>query len=100
MRKAGIIKKYTVIVNEGTLRSRVSCYMFINVKHGTAPNVSKQLVANEHVSLVQEVHGPNDIIAKIEALDLEKLRNIIVMIQKNPAILESKCLTVFKRWKE
>jgi len=100
MRRIGVIKKYTVIVNEGVSESQVAGYLFLNVKHGKVPEVSKQLVAIEKVSMVQEVHGPNDIIVKIRAMNLEELRNTIVTIQKNPEIVSSQCLTVFKSWKE
>jgi DNA-binding Lrp family transcriptional regulator len=100
MRKAGIIKKYTIVVNEKVYESRVSCYMLIKVKHGKIEELSKQLVEIEKISLVHETHGSNDIIVKVKAMDLEELRNIITEIQKNPNIITSEYLPILKTWKE
>lgn len=100
MRKAGIIKKYTLVINESVYESRVVCYMLINAKHGKVEEVSKQIAAIGKVSMVQEVHGSSDIIVKIGAMDLEELRNVIVRIQEIPDVIASEYLTVFKTWKE
>lgn len=98
--KAGIIRKYTVVVDKSVHESRVSCYMLIKVKHGKINGVSKQLAVMERVNMVQEVHGENDIIIKIEAIDLEKLRNTVTKIQGNSDIAKSEYLTILKTWKE
>lgn len=100
MLKAGIIRKYTVSVNESVYESRISCYMLIKVRHGKIDEISKQLVTIERVNAVQEVHGSNDIIIKIGAMDLEGLRNVITKIQENPNIVTSEYLTILKTWKE
>jgi len=100
MRKAGIIRKYTVVVDENVYESRVSCYLLIKVKHGKVDEISKQLVKIERVSIVQEVHGSNDLIVKVGAMNLEGLRNIITKIQENPNIVTSEYLTILKTWKE
>ncbi len=99
MFKAGVIRKYTIEADEGVYESQVSCYMLIKTKHGKAQEISKRLVAIERVNVVQEVHGSNDIIIKIEAANLEKLRNIVTKIQRNPNIVASEYLTVLKTWK-
>lgn len=56
MLKAGIIKKYTIVVNESVYESRVSCYMLIKVKQGKIEEISRQLTGIERVNIVQEVH--------------------------------------------
>jgi len=100
MLKAGIIKKYTIVVNESVYDSRVSCYMLIKVKQGKIEEISRQLTGIERVNIVQEVHGSNDIFIKVGAMDLEGLRNAIIRIQENPKILTSEYLTILKTWKE
>lgn len=100
MLKAGIIRKYTVVVNESLHESRVSCYMLIKAKHGKIEQISKQLAVIKKINVVQEVHGANDIVVKVEAMDLESLRNIIAKIQQNPDISSSEYLTILKTWKE
>lgn len=74
--------------------------MLIKAKHGKIEEISKQLVAIERVNVVQEVHGSNDIVIKIGAMDLEKIRNTITKIQQNPDIVTSEYLTILKTWKE
>lgn len=100
MRKAGIIRKYTVVVNENVYESRVSCYMLIKAKHGKINDISRKLVGIERVNLVHEVHGSNDIVIKVGATDLEGLRNAVMKIQENPDIVTSEYLTILKTWKE
>ena len=99
LRDAGIIKKYTIEVGEKFSENMVAGYMLLKVKRGKIEEVSRKLASLENVSLVQEVHGSNDIIIKIEAMNLEKLRNIVMKIEKNPSIIESGYLTILKTWK-
>ena len=99
LRDAGIIKKYTIEVGEKFSENIVAGYMLLKVKRGKVEEVSRELASLENVSLVQEVHGSNDIIIKIEAINLEKLRNIVMKIEKNPSIIESGYLTILKTWK-
>ncbi|HDN62448.1 Lrp/AsnC family transcriptional regulator [Candidatus Bathyarchaeota archaeon] len=101
LRKAGIIKKYTIEVDEEAYQNhKVSGYMLIKVKRGKIEEVSKKLASLEDVKVVQEVRGSNDLIVKIEAASLEKLRNVVLTIEKNPSIIESGYLTVLKTWKD
>jgi len=99
LRKAGIIKRYTIDIDEKAYEKKISGYMLIKVKRGKIEEVSRKLASLENVSMVQEVHGSNDLIIKIETSDLEKLRNLVVEIEKNPSIVESGYLTVVKTWK-
>ncbi len=99
LRDAGIIKKYTIEVGEKFSENMVAGYMLLKVKKGKIEEVSRELASLENVSLVQEVHGSNDIIIKIEAMNLEKLRNIVMKIEENPSIIESGYLTILKTWK-
>lgn len=100
MFRAGIIKKYTVVISKGVYGSPVSSYMLIKVKNGKIDEISKQLATIEKVKAVQEVHGSSNIIIKVGATNLKELMNTITKIQKNPDILASEYLTILKTWKE
>ena len=99
MWETGIMKRYTLVVDGSVYERRVACYILMNVKRGKVEEVSKQLARIKEVGMIQEVHGTNDIIAKIWAKDLEGLRDIILTVQENPNITASEHLTVFKTWK-
>jgi Lrp/AsnC family transcriptional regulator for asnA, asnC and gidA len=100
MLKAGIIKKYTVVVNESLFGRNVACYMLLKVKPESIEEVSKKLVELESVTLIQELHGSNDILIKIGAMDLERLRDMIREVQAIPNVVASEHFTILKAWKE
>ena len=66
---------------------------------GKVEEVSKMLVKMEAVTMVQEVHGVNDILVKIGTGDLESLRDLVKEIQEISNVVASECLTIFKTWK-
>ena len=99
MMDEGIIKKYTVEVDEAAFGRRISGFVLMNVKSGTLEEVSKQLAENERISAVYEVHGPNDLIMKIGASDLDEMRDLILEIRKIPNVVTSELIPVFKIWK-
>ncbi|NIR86183.1 Lrp/AsnC family transcriptional regulator [Candidatus Bathyarchaeota archaeon] len=100
MLKAGVIKKYTVVVNESVLGRSVAGYMLMKVKPRSIEEVSKRLGSIESVTLIQELHGPSDIIVKIGTTNLEKLRDVVREIQMIPKIVASEYFTIFKTWKK
>ena len=99
MMDEGIIKKYTVEVDEVAFGRRISGFVLMNVKSGALEEVSKQLAENERISGVYEVHGPNDLIMKIGASDLDEMRDLILEIRKIPNVVKSELIPVFKIWK-
>ena len=72
----------------------------MNVKPGTVEEVAKQLVENEEVSAVYEIHGPNDFIVKIEAANLDEMRDLVLKIREIPNVVASELTPVFKIWKD
>mgnify|MGYP001090435978 CR=1 FL=1 len=100
MWRAGIIKKYTIVMNEEILGRGIASYVLMSVKQGKVEEVSKMLAKMERVTMVQEVHGSNDILVRIGTGDLESLRDVVKDIQEIPDVVASECLTVFKTWKE
>ena len=99
MLKVGVIKKYTILVNEGVFGRNLAGYMMMSVKPGAIEEVSKRLVTIENITVVQELQGPNDIIVKMGAVDLEGLRDLIMEVEAIPNVVASEYYTIFKTWK-
>jgi len=100
MMDAGIIKRYTIVVDEETLGRKVHGFALINVNPGSLEDVANQLVENEGVSAVYEIHGPNDILVKAEAGGLDDMRDLMLKIREIPNVTTSELITVYKVWKE
>ena len=100
MMDAGIIKRYTIVVDEEALGRKVRGFALINVNPGFLKDVANQLVENEGVSAVYEIHGPNDLIVKVEAGDLDEMRDLVLKVREIPNLATSELITVYKVWKE
>lgn len=99
MWRAGIIRKYTVIMNKKTLDREIASYVLMSVKQGKVEETSKMLAEMEVVTMVQEVHGAKDILVKIGTGNLESLRDAVKEIREISDVVASECLMVFKTWK-
>jgi len=95
-----IIKSYTIKVDETVLGKNVHGFVLLNVKLGSLEDVAKRLVENEKVSAIYEIHGANDLIAKVEVGDLNEMRDLMLKIRGIPNITTSELITVFRVWKE
>jgi len=100
MMDAGIIKRYTIVVDEEALDRKIRGFMLINVNPGSLEEAANQLVENERVSAVYEIHGPNDLIVKVEAGSLDEMRELVLKVREIPNVATSELITVFKVWKE
>jgi len=100
MMDEGIIKKYTIVVDEEAMGRKIRGFMLINVDPGSLEKVANQLVENERVSEIYEIHGPNDLIVKVAAGDLNEMRNLMLKVREIPNMATSELITVFKVWKE
>jgi len=100
MMDEGIIKRYTIVVDEEALGRKVRGFMLINVNPGSLEEAANQLVENERVSAVYEIHGPNDLIVKVEAGSLDEMRELVLKVREIPNVATSELITVFKVWKE
>jgi Lrp/AsnC family transcriptional regulator for asnA, asnC and gidA len=100
MREEGIIKRYTVVVDDEALGRKVHGFVLINVKPGSIEDVANQLSETANVSEVYEIHGPNDLIAKIGAGDLDEIRALMLRIREIPNVTTSELITIFKIWRE
>jgi Lrp/AsnC family transcriptional regulator for asnA, asnC and gidA len=100
MMDEGIIKRYTIEVDEKVLSREVRGFVLINVKPGSLEDAATQLVENGKVSGIYEIHGPNDLIVKVGAGDLDEMRSLMLGIRKTPNVTNSELMTVFRVWKE
>ena len=97
--EVGVIKKFTIEVDETAVGKRVSGFIMVNVKPGAVKEVSRQLCEIERVSEVHEIHGSEDLIVKVRAKNLGRLRSVILKVRKIPDVVETKFIPVFKTWK-
>lgn len=96
----GAIKRFTIDVDEAaTMGKRTHGFMLVNVKPGSVKDVSKQLVEIEKISEIYEVHGSEDIIVKVGAKNLGRLRPVILKVREIPDVVETEFIPVFKTWK-
>ncbi len=100
MMDEGVIKRYTVQVDEEALGKKVSGFVLLNVKPGFLREVARELVKNERVSAVYETHGPNDLIVMVQASKLDELRDLMLEVREVPNVLSSELITVLKAWKK
>ena len=97
--EVGVIKKFTIEVDETAVGKRVSGFIMVNVKPGAVKEVSRQLCEIERVSEVHEIHGSEDLIVKVRAKNLGRLRSVILRVRKIPDVVETEFIPVFKTWK-
>ena len=98
---AGIIRKFTISVDNNQLGYDHLAFMGINIEPGFADEVNTGLSTIEEVLEIHETHGRCDILLKLRAKDLDEMRDIVVnKIRKLPRILETELMTVLKTRKE
>ena len=100
LNEAGVIKRFTIEVDEATVGKKVSGFILLNVKPGAVKEVSKQLCEVEKVSEVHEVHGSEDLIVKVREKNLRMLRPVILKIREIPDVVQTEFIPVFKTWKD
>jgi Lrp/AsnC family transcriptional regulator for asnA, asnC and gidA len=97
----GLIKKFTISVDNNMLGYDHLAFMGINIEPGFADEVTEGLLKIDEVLEIHEMHGRFDLILKIRAKDLDQMRDIVVnKIRKLPRILETELMTVLKTRKE
>jgi Lrp/AsnC family transcriptional regulator, regulator for asnA, asnC and gidA len=98
---AGIIKKFTISVDNNRLGYSHLAYMGIDIEYGFIDEISNDLCNMDEVLEVHEMHGTYDVFIKIRAKDLGQLREIVQNnISKIPHILDVELMTVLKTAKE
>jgi len=99
LREEGVLLKYTVALNEEVLGTKVHGLAMINVTPSHIEDVIPQLTTNPRISKVYETHGSNDLIALLDAGDLDELRELMVEIRHIKNIVSTALTTILKIWK-
>jgi len=76
--KRSLIKKFTVIINEGMLGINVKATVGINRDTKLKEPIHSELLRIPEVRLLSEVTGRFDMIVNVNARTLEELHNIII----------------------
>jgi len=95
----GVIKRFTIEVDEAATGPFTHGFILVNVKPGSVKEVSRQLVEIKRVSEIYEVHGSEDLIVKVGAKNLGRLRSVILKVRKIPDVIQTEFIPVFKTWK-
>ena len=95
----GVIKRFTIEVDEAAMGPFAHGFILVNVKPGSVKEVSTQLAEIEKVSEIYEVHGAEDLIVKVGAKNLGRLRSVILKVRGIPDVVETEFIPVFKTWK-
>jgi Lrp/AsnC family transcriptional regulator for asnA, asnC and gidA len=97
---AGVIEKYTIVLNEEKMGRPVTTYVLIRVDPGTVEDVCTRLLELEEVYEVYEIHERYDILVKIRGDSLDEVRNILIQkLRSIPDVVGSEAYTVYKTWK-
>ena len=99
LRDDGIIRGYTVDVNEELMDKKIHGLAMINVSLGHLEDVIESLRNHENVEMIYETHGVNDLVALINAHDLDELREVLMDIRKTDNITSTALTTILKIWK-
>jgi len=94
-----VITKFTVEVDEAAIGRGTSGFILVNVKPGAVKEVSRKLVEMEKIREVHEVHGSEDLIVKVGAKNLRKLRSLILKVREIPDVVQTEFIPIFKTWK-
>jgi len=100
MEERGIIKRYTIILNEEELGKPFTTYVLIRVDPGTVEDVCMKLMELEDVYEVCEIHERYDILVKVRGSGLEDIRDTLIQkIRSITDVVGSEAYTVYKTWK-
>lgn len=98
---AGLIKKFTIAVDNVLLGYDHLAFMGINIRQGSADEVTSELASFREILEVHELHGRFDLLVKIRARSLDEMRNIVVnKIRSMPQVLEVELMPVLRSAKE
>jgi DNA-binding Lrp family transcriptional regulator len=97
----GIIRRFTLSLNNDLLGYDHLAFMGINIKPGFADQITEELSNLEEVLEIHEMHNRLDLFLKIRAKDLNHMRDIVEnKIRILPNVLKTELMTVLKTNKE
>ena len=97
----GIIRRFTLSLNNDLLGYDHLAFMGINIKPGFADQITEELSNIEEVLEIHEMHNRLDLFLKIRAKDLNHMRDIVEnKIRSLPNVLKTELMTVLRTSKE
>lgn len=75
--KLGLIKRFTITINEEALGFHVKALTGINIDAKKRPNILKELIQIEEIEDIVEVTGRFDIIIRLHAKTLDEMYSIV-----------------------
>jgi len=101
LKKSGIIKRFTIQLNQEKVGHRSLAYVLITVNPGHIDSVSKEIINISNILETHEIHTQGQLLIKIRASSDNEIRNIIVeKIRKIKGVANSELIPVYKVWKE
>lgn len=98
---SGIIRRFTIATDNNLLGYDHLAFMGINLKEGSADEVTSRLSQYDEILEIHEIHGRFDLLLKVRARNLEEMREIVVnKIRQLPQITDAEVITVLKTIKE
>lgn len=99
MREEGVLRGFTVDIDEEALGKKVHGFAMINVDPGHLENVINRLKEKDWLDQIYETHGSNDLITIIAAQSLEALRDAIMDIRRIDHVRSTELVPILKTWK-
>src|ERR671938_1046967 len=97
----GIIRRFTLSLNNDLLGYDHLAFAGINIRPGFADQITEELSNLEEVLEIHEMHNRFDLFLKIRAKDLNHMRDIMEKkIRILPNVLETELMAVLKTKKE
>ena len=98
---AGIINKFTILVDNNRLGYTHVAFIGVNVVPGYTAEVTKYLTGLNEILELHEMLSRFDLLLKLRARSLNELRDIVVnKVRKFPRIVEIELMTTLKTSKE
>lgn len=106
LEKAGIIKKYSIILDEKKLGKILTAYILMHYdisvwgKESTKKELKKQLLGLPGLEEIKYISGRYDILLKAKTTDMDELNNLILTkLRKIPGIGQTETIFVLEEIK-
>ena len=99
MREEGVLRGFTVDLNEEALGKKIHGFAMINVSPGHLEEVVDQLKEKDWFDRIYETHGSNDLITIIAAQSLEDMREAIMDVRRVDHVTSTELVPILKTWK-
>jgi Lrp/AsnC family transcriptional regulator for asnA, asnC and gidA len=101
LQKKGIVKKFTVVVDQKKLNKNTTAILMVKCDVGSAPLIAKVLAETHDISEVYTTIGEYDIVAKIRTTDMDALKDLVEKkLRMTKGIHEIRTSVVFDAFKE